>query len=105
MPYRIRPHFIHRVMAALVILGGLFDLLDGLWIHHPHSLSLLANWLPLEVHQGSRALLVLSGIVLVSLGRGLGRGKRRAWEHAMVVVSVSLLLHLIHNRHAAFYLP
>ncbi len=92
-------------MAAVVILGGLFDLLDGVWIHHPHHLTLLANWLPLEVHQGSRALLVLSGIVLVSLGRGLGRGKRRAWELAMVVVSVSLLLHLIHNRHAAFYLP
>jgi phosphatidylglycerol lysyltransferase len=92
-------------MAALVMLGGLFDLVDGLWTHHPYHLSLLVDWLPLEVHQGSRALLVLSGIVMISLGRGLGRGKRRAWELAMVVVSVSLLLHLSHNRHAAFLLP
>ncbi len=56
-------------MAALVILGGSLDLLDGLWIRHPLRLNLLADWLPLEVHQGSRALLVLSGLVLISLGR------------------------------------
>ena len=105
MPPRIRPHIVHRVVAALVMLGGVFDLLDGLWTRHPLRLNPLAEWLPLEVHQGSRALLVLSGLILIGLGRGLGRGKRRAWQLALVVAGVSLLLHLIRNRHLVFILP
>jgi phosphatidylglycerol lysyltransferase len=105
MPARIRPHIVHRLVAALVVLGGVFDLLDGLWTRHPVRLNRLAEWLPLEVHQGSRALLVLSGLILIGLGRGLGRGKRRAWQLAVVMAGVSLLLHLLRNRHLGFILP
>lgn len=105
MRWRVGPHFVHRLVAALVALGGVFDLVDGLRTHHPFRLSPWAEWLPLEVHQGSRALLVLSGIVLIALGRGLGRGKRRAWQLALVVVSASLILHLVRNFHFAFVLP
>jgi phosphatidylglycerol lysyltransferase len=105
MPSRVRPHFVHLLVAGLVTLGGLFNLADGLWTRHPLRLGLVAEWLPLEVHQGSRALLVLAGIVLFALGRGLARGKRRAWQLAIVVVSVSLVLHLIRNIHVAFVLP
>lgn len=105
MPIRARPHLVHRIMATLVTLGGLFDLLDGLWMRHPLRLNPLAELLPLEVHQGSRALLVLSGVVLISLGRGLGRGKQRAWQLALVVSSFSVLLHLVRNRHVIFILP
>ncbi len=105
MRTRIRPHIVHRVVAGLVMLGGVFDLLNGLWIRHPLRLNPLAEWLPLEVHHGSRALLVLSGLILIGLGRGLGRGKRHAWRLALAVTSVSLLLHLIRNRHLVFILP
>jgi phosphatidylglycerol lysyltransferase len=105
MPLGIRPHSVHRLVAALVVMGGVFDLVNGLWTHHPLRLGVVAQWLPLEVHQGSRALLVLSGIVLMALGRGLGRGKRRAWQVALVVVSASLVLHLVRNVHLAFVLP
>ncbi len=93
------------MVAALVMLGGLFDILDGLRIHHQLHASPWTEWLPLEVHHGSRALLVLSGILLIALGRGLGRGKRRAWQLATVVVSVSLLLHLVRNIHLIFVIP
>lgn len=105
MPLHVRPHIVHRLVAALVMLGGVFDLLDGLWTRHPLRLNPWAEWLPLEVHQGSRALLVLSGILLIALGRGLGRGKHRAWQLALVVVSASLLLHLVRNFHPGFVLP
>ncbi len=105
MPLRTRPHVVHRLVATLVMLGGVFDLLDGLWTRHPLRLSHFAEWLPLEVHPGSRALLVLSGLILFGLGRGLGRGKRRAWQLALAVASTSLLLHLLRNRHLIFILP
>ena len=105
MPPHFRPHFIHRLMAVLVALGGFYDLIDGMWTRHLRRLTPFAEWLPLEVHQGSRALLVLAGIVLLALGRGLGRGKRRAWQLALVAVSSSLLAHLLRNRHPAFLLP
>jgi phosphatidylglycerol lysyltransferase len=105
MVIRTRPHLVHRIMAALVTAGGVFDLMDGLWLRHPLRLNPIAELLPLEVHQGSRALLVLSGFVLISLGRGLGRGKRRAWQMALAVSSFSVLLHLVRNRHVIFILP
>lgn len=105
MPFRPRPHIVHRLVAGLVMLGGLFDILDGLWTRHSIRLNPLAEWLPLEVHQGSRALLVLSGILLIALGRGLGRGKRRAWQLAIVVVSASLSLHMVRSVHMFFLVP
>ncbi len=87
------------------MLGGAFDILNGLHTRHHLRMSPWAEWLPLEVHQGSRALLVLSGILLIALGRGLGRGKRRAWQLATGIVSASLLLHLVRNVHLIFVLP
>lgn len=105
MPFRPRPHIVHRVVASLVILGGAIDILDGLWTRHHFVRSPWAEWLPLEVHQGSRALLVLSGILLIALGRGLGRGKRRAWQLATGIVSASLALHLVRDIHVIFVIP
>ncbi|MBZ5516916.1 MAG: DUF2156 domain-containing protein [Acidobacteriia bacterium] len=105
MAFGTRPHFIHRLVAGLVMLGGAFDLLDGFRVRHQFHASPWAEWLPLEVHHGSRVLLVLSGVLLMALGRGLGRGKRRAWQLALIVVSASLALHLVPNLHLAFVLP
>ena len=105
MSSAIRPHFVHRLVAGLVILGGAFDVIDGLRIQHHFHSHPLTEWLPLEVHHGSRALLVLSGILLIALGRGLGRGKRRAWQLAVIVVSISLVLHLVRNIHLIYVVP
>jgi lysylphosphatidylglycerol synthetase-like protein (DUF2156 family) len=105
MSFRIRPHFVHRLVAGLVMLGGAFDVIDGLRIQHHFHTSPWTEWLPLEVHHGSRALLVLSGILLIALGRGLGRGKRRAWQLATVIVSISLILQLVRNIHPVFIIP
>lgn len=105
MPFHPRPHFVHRLVAGLVMLGGAIDILDGLWTRHHFIRSPWAEWLPLEVHQGSRALLVLTGILLIALGRGLGRGKRRAWQLAAGIVSASLALHLVRDIHLVFIIP
>jgi len=87
------------------MLGGAFDVVDGLRIRHHFYASPWTEWFPLEVHHGSRALLVLSGILLIALGRGLGRGKRRAWQLATGLVSVALVLHLVRNIHLVFVIP
>src|SRR5574337_1141147 len=105
MALRARPHFVHRLVAGLVMLGGAFDILDGLWTRHHFIRSPWAEWLPLEVHQGSRALLVLSGILLIALGRGLGRGKRRAWQLSTIFVTASLALHSARDIHLVFIIP
>jgi phosphatidylglycerol lysyltransferase len=100
-----RPHIVHRLVAGLVMLGGAFDILDGLWTRHHILRSHWAEWLPLEVHHGSRALLVLSGVLLIALGRGLGRGKRRAWQLATGIVSGSLVLHSAKDIQLAVVVP
>jgi len=105
MPFHPRPHIVHRLVAGLVMLGGAIDILDGLWTRHHFITSPWAEWLPLEVHHGSRALLVLSGILLIALGRGLGRGKRRAWQLATAIVCASLALHSARDIHLVFIIP
>ena len=100
-----RPHLVHRLMAALVMLGGGFDVADGLRVYHQFHASPWTELAPSEVHHGSRALLVLSGILLIALGRGLGRGKQRAWQLSTMLVSMSLVLHLVRNIHLVFVFP
>ncbi len=37
----------------------------------------------------------MAGLALVALGRGILRGQRRAWRVAVVLLSVTIVLHLV----------
>ena len=54
----------------------------------------LGRWLPLEVTQRSRALMLLAGVALLQITRNLGRRKAPAWWVAVAALAVSLLSHL-----------
>src|SRR5438046_8718148 len=75
------------VMGALNILAALL----------PSSESLLRGvrgWLPLEVSQGSRTLMLFTGVALLQVTRNLARRKELAWWVAVIALSFSLLLHV-----------
>ena len=54
----------------------------------------LEQWLPLEVTQRSRALMLLAGVALLQVTRNLARRKALAWWVAVGALSVSLLSHV-----------
>jgi hypothetical protein len=75
------------VLAAFVLVAGGLDVLHA--ILPEHRTSLLERLAPGAVHPAASALAAPVGVVLMLLGRGLARRKRRAWQIAVVVVLAS----------------
>jgi phosphatidylglycerol lysyltransferase len=85
---------LHAVVPFVVGLLGVLNLLSAIWPREPAVMRELEQWLPLEVTQRSRALMLLAGLALLQVTRNLGRHKALAWWVAVVALSVSLLSHL-----------
>lgn len=85
---------LHAVVPFVVGLMGVLNLLSAIWPREPAVMRELEQWLPLEVTQRSRALMLLAGLALLPVTRNLGRRKALAWWVAVVALSVSLLSHV-----------
>jgi phosphatidylglycerol lysyltransferase len=85
---------LHAVAPFVVGLMGVLNLLSAIWPREPAVMRQLEQWLPLEVTQRSRALMLLAGVALLQVTRNLGRRKALAWWVAVVALSVSLLSHV-----------
>lgn len=86
-----------RVPSALglmVALVGLAQLGVALFPGEARYLQRLDPWTPFHIHLGSRALLLIVGLSLLSLGRGISRRKRAAWWLAAGLLAAGPLLHL-----------
>ena len=85
-----------RVAAFAGILGAL-NIITAVFHTRLVHLDWLTNALPFEVSRGSRALMLLAGIGLIYLARGLARRKRMAWVLAFGLASSSALLYVGQN--------
>ncbi len=83
-----------RILVWAVTLMAVTDLLEALVLKSPEALDWMERWLPLGIRDNSRLLLLFSGIGLFSLARGLRRHKHIAWLLALVLLSVSVVVHL-----------
>jgi lysylphosphatidylglycerol synthetase-like protein (DUF2156 family)/membrane protein DedA with SNARE-associated domain len=79
--------FVMGLMGALNILAALLPSSEAL-------LHGVRRWLPLEVSQGSRTLMLFTGVALLQVTRNLARRKELAWWVAVIALSFSLLLHV-----------
>ena len=85
---------LHNALPFVMGLMGGLNILAALL---PSSESLLRGvrgWLPLEVSQGSRTLMLFTGVALLQVTRNLARRKELAWWVAVIALSFSLLLHV-----------
>jgi phosphatidylglycerol lysyltransferase len=85
---------LHNALPFVMGLMGVLNILAALL---PSSESLLRGvrgWLPLEVSQGSRTLMLFTGVALLQVTRNLTRRKELAWWVAVIALSFSLLLHV-----------
>lgn len=83
-------------IAAFVVALGFVGMLTALFQWRFVHVQAVEAWLPLEVSRGSRALMMLNGIGLIVIGRGLARRKKVAWGLAVVATALSAALHLGH---------
>jgi phosphatidylglycerol lysyltransferase len=85
---------LHMLAPWLIGLMGLLNLVSAAWPRSHATVRLLESWLPLEVTQRSRPLMLLAGIALIQVTRGLMRRKEAAWYVATVALVTSLGLHI-----------
>jgi phosphatidylglycerol lysyltransferase len=85
---------LHVLAPWMIGLMGLLNLISASWPRSHSAMSALESWFPLEVTQGSRPLMILAGVALIQVTRGLARRKEAAWYVASIALVTSLLLHI-----------
>ncbi len=90
-----RTRRVRRWSSAAILLAGIVDLLDAITPPLRGRLHLVLEYLPLRASEDAGALIAIAGLALLALGRGILRGQRRAWRVAVVLLSGTIVLHLV----------
>ena len=90
-----RTRRVRRWASAAILLAGVVDLLDAITPPLRGRLHVVLEFLPLRASVAAGALIAMAGLALVALGRGILRGQRRAWRVSVVLLSGTIVLHLI----------
>ena len=90
-----RPPSTRRAVARLVQFAGLVGTVFAVLPPRHHRFSQLADMVPTAGMLTARAATAVVGVLLIYLGAGLHRGKRRAWQLALVLSLVSIGLHVV----------
>ena len=81
--------------AGLLVVIGVLDVVGAIGGRPVLRVTWLQGLVPAGVSYGGRTAVVIAGLGLVLLARGLARGKRVAWQLACTVLAASVVLHLI----------
>ena len=85
---------LHGLFPFVMGLMGIVNLVSALLPYSETRIDEIQRWLPLEVTQESRTLMLFAGIVLLQVTRSLARRKETAWYVAVIALTISLLLHV-----------
>ena len=91
----VRPPSPCRAVARMVQFVGLVNVISCVIPVQHRRFSLLAQLLPTTGMVTARAVCGVVGVLLIYLGMGLGRGKRRAWQLAVALSALSAALHAV----------
>jgi lysyl-tRNA synthetase, class II len=94
-PWRSRPPLSRTAIARLVQLAGAFDVVTSLLPPRHGRMAALTEFMPAAGILSARAATAAAGLLLIYLGAGLRRGKRRAWQVAVALAGVGVVLHLV----------
>jgi lysylphosphatidylglycerol synthetase-like protein (DUF2156 family) len=90
-----RTRRVRRWASAAILLAGVIDLLDAITPPLRDRLHIVLEFLPLRASEAAGALIALSGLALLAMGRGILRGQRRAWRVAVALLAGTIVLHLV----------
>lgn len=94
-PWRSRPPLSRTAVARLVQLAGLYDAITAILPARHGRMAQLAEFVPAAGILSARAATGVVGLLLIYLGAGLRRGKRRAWQVAVGLAGLGALLHVV----------
>lgn len=83
------------MLATATVTLGIIDIVSALTPERAGRLRALRSFLPLPLASAATASTAVAGLLLVLLGHGLRRRKRRAWRAAIIVLAASTALHLV----------
>ena len=92
-----QPPLSRRTIARLVQAVGVLDVLSVVAPLRHGRFETVIRFVPAAGVLSARAATVVTGLLLVYLGAGLRRGKRRAWRVATALAALSIGLHLFKN--------
>ncbi|WP_216903582.1 hypothetical protein [Synechococcus sp. CCY 9618] len=84
-----------RLVSLLTAMVGLIDLLAAMTPALPERMALLEELFPLEVRVGARLFGAFASFLLFSLAFHLLRRKRQAWQLTCLLLSASIVSHLL----------
>src|SRR5690349_9494858 len=82
------------VVARCVQVVGAFDAVTAILPSWHHRMASLADLMPTAGMLTARVATAVAGLLLLYLGAGLRRGKRRAWQLATALCALSVVLHV-----------
>ncbi|MBM2623274.1 DUF2156 domain-containing protein [Actinoplanes sp. LDG1-06] len=84
-----------RTIARIVQVAGLFTVVTAVVPPRHGRMAEVVEFVPAAGVLSARAATIVVGLLLVYLGAGLRRGKRRAWQVAVGLTAASIVLHLV----------
>src|SRR3954454_17142608 len=93
-PWRSRPPLSRNAVARIVQIAGLFDAITAIAPPRHGRMAQLSEFVPMAGILSARAATAVAGLLLIYLGAGLRRGKRRAWQVAVGLAGALVVLHL-----------
>ena len=94
-PRRLERRRVRWFFAGLLVTIGAIDVVQAFLIHHSLRTRALEALLPMSITEGSRTAVVISGLALLLLARGMAKGRRVAWLLTCLVLGASAALHLV----------
>jgi lysylphosphatidylglycerol synthetase-like protein (DUF2156 family) len=91
---RFRPALSIVVLAWAVRLVSVFNMANALLRYEPKFIFWLGKWVPLQITEGMRIRMFLMSMLLFVIASGLQRGKKLAWQIALVGLLLAPILHL-----------
>ena len=81
---------LHAVVPFMMGMIGLLNVFSALWPHRAAAVAGLARWVPLDMAEGNRLVVLFAGVALLQVTRNLARRKELAWWVATVALTLAL---------------
>src|SRR5205807_3638916 len=95
LEFRLERRRVRWFFAGLLVISGVLDIVGALLVQHQTRSQVLETLLPASVTLGGRTGAVLSGLALLLLAGGIGRGKRVAFRLTVVVLEATIAFELV----------
>ena len=81
---------LHGIVPFIIGMIGVFNIFTAMWPRRAAAIVTLARWVPLDVPEGNRLVMLFAGLALLQVTRNLARRKELAWWVATVALASSV---------------